>query len=119
MFARSGAVHVFYREQLTQRCGTDEQRQVLLGSGDELVQALHNITDTHEHDPLVSECSAALAGGMLESSRGEGTARTISCSRYHEVRVSCVLMGQDVGLVGGAGMPASFPEGSEADRDAV
>jgi hypothetical protein len=119
MFARSGAVHAFYREQLTQRSGTDEQRQVLLGSGDELVQALHNITDTHGHDPLVSECSAALAGGMLESSRGEDTARTISCSRYHEVTASCVLMGQDVGLVGGAGMPASFQEGSEADRDAV
>jgi hypothetical protein len=119
MFARSGAVHAFYREQLAQSCGTDEQRKVPLGSGDELAQTLQIITDRMAHDSLVSEGSAALADGMLQSSSSEGTDRTISCSRYHEVRASCVLMGQDVGLVGGAGMPASFPEGSEADRDAV
>jgi hypothetical protein len=119
MFARSGAVHAFHMEQLAQSCGSDEQRDVPHGSGDELVQPLQNITARTADDPPVSEGSVALADDTSQSSNCEGTARTISCSRYHEVRASCILMGQDVGLVGGAGMPASFPEGSEVDRDAV
>jgi hypothetical protein len=43
----------------------------------------------------------------------------ITCSRYHEVSEFSVLMGQNVGLVGGAGMPVSFPDASVADRDAL
>ena len=78
MFARSGAVHAFFRQQL-----------------------------------------ALLSRANQQPFSGAGISSLISCSRYHEVSASAVLMGQNVGSVGGAGMPVSFPDASVADRDAL
>jgi hypothetical protein len=120
MFARSGAVHAFYREQLALLAAADKQQphQPVDGvgaAGAPFLQGRHgNDTDQPDSDlPILQQTPVR---SVSSSSAG---ARMISCSRYHEVSESGILRGQLVGSVGGSGMPASYPEGSEADRDAL
>jgi hypothetical protein len=120
MFARSGAVHAFYREQLALLASADklQPHQPVDGvgaAGALLLQGFHrNDADQLAFDALIPQQTPVRS----VSSSGD-SARMISCSRYHEVSESGILIGQQLGSVGGSGMPASYPEGSETDRDAL
>ncbi len=111
MFARSGAVHAFYRQQLALLTSDDQQEQSQLADNDLQPPVLPNDSDRLALDVSFVSVSSAHLDGRNKP--------VISCSRYHEVSESSVLMGMNVGSVGGAGMPISFPEGSVADRNTL
>jgi hypothetical protein len=110
MFARSGAVHAFHRQQLALLANNDQQEQSQHADVNLQPPALCKDSDRLAFDGSFAGASSAHLDRRIKP--------VISCSRYHEVSESSVLMGMNVGSVGGAGMPASFPEGSIADRDA-
>ena len=116
MFARSGAVHAFFREQLALLSIVDQQERA---DDDARSPALsHELRGLALDESIASGSSAQSVGGSM-SGGGEGCSPTISCSRYHRVSESSVLMGHNVGSVGGAGMPVSFPEACVTGRDAL
>jgi hypothetical protein len=108
MFARSGAVHAFFRQQLALLTTVHQQE---LAVDDVRSPALCDDFGRLALDECNVSGSSARSNGVAAS--------TMSCSRYHEVSAPAVLMGQNVGSVGGAGMPVSFPDASVADRDAL
>ena len=121
MFARSGAAHAFYREQLAMASKQQQLRPVDDEStaGTLLPQALQP-KDADRAASVASNfhrSASHISDGIRKTSTN--SARMFSCSRYHEVSESSLLMGQRTGSVGGAGMPVSYPERSETDRDAL
>jgi hypothetical protein len=124
MFARSGAVHAFYREQMVLLATADTQQQPQpddhgSSTGALLPQALQQ-NYAHQADSASPILQQAPSRSASSSSGGNAAGtRTVSCSRYHEVSESDVLMGQRVGSVGGSGMPVTYPEGPAADREAL
>ncbi len=116
MFARSGAVHAFFKEQLALLSSVEQQE---LANDDLGSPALSDDISCVALDEADVRGSSAHSDGGIMSGVGAGCFPAISCSRYHEVSESSVLMGHNVGSVGGAGMPMSFPEASAADRDAL
>ena len=116
MFARSGAVHAFFREQLALLSSVDQQELV---DDDVRSPALSHGLRGLALDESVVSGSSAHSVGRIKSGGGAGCSPTINCSRYHQVSESSVLMGHNVGSVGGAAMPVSFPEASVTNRDAL
>ena len=116
MFARSGAVHAFFRQQLALLSSVDQQE---LADDDAPSPALSDDLRGLALDESIVSGASARSVGRIMSGGGAGCSPTISCSRYHRVSESSVLMGHNVGSVGGAGMPVSFPEASAAARDAL
>ncbi len=124
MFVRRGAVHAFYREQMALLATADTQPQLQpvdhgSSTGALLPQALQQ-NYAHQADSAAPILQQAPSRSASSSSDGNtaGT-RTVSCSRYHEVSESDVLMRQRVGSVGSSGMPVTYPEGPAADREAL
>ena len=114
MFARSGAVHAFYREQLVSTTAASKQPHDIAAST-LLVPALDGSVAVDASDNSITQHAVARSF----SSSGVDYASMVSCSRYHEVSKSGVLMGQRVGSIGIASMPVSYPEGPLADRNAL
>jgi hypothetical protein len=116
MFPRSGAAHAFHKQQLVVTGMVGEHRDTKPLASD-------------LHEPVISDQSAFDRSGArdehshstsgMQRPGAAGSSRMISCSRYHEVSESSVLLGQHVGCVGGSGMPVSFPASDESGRDSL
>ena len=134
MFARSGAVHAFYREQIEfmATCNTQQQQQQQpvddmplrstssgSGSGSEAntITNQRGSADLSREDGAVfNDLNSAPRAGNPPGSRGDAlsvqpapAAAVLNCSRYHEVTKDSLLNGLCVGVIGSRDMPALYP----------
>ncbi len=120
MFARSGAVHAFYREQLGLLAV--ETKEPHPGHIDRITSSRNQptwVVEQNDSGEATSEppSSEQMPVRLLSSSASDHN--IISCSRYHEVSALGILKGRRVGRVGSVGLPPSYPEGSLPDRNTL
>jgi len=123
MFARSGAVHAFRKEQLLRT--TDESHGQLLQAGVHASESTHDpvfdsqLSDEAGKMALVEERPMRAPSSGVSGAGHQLDTRMVSCSRYHVTSKSGCVIGQHVGFVGSAGMPVTYPDGRETFRESL
>lgn len=145
MFARSGAVHAFYREQIVLPAtgNTQQQQQPIndVSAAGALQSQTLPQTDVDEVAVDGSVFQHALLCSVSSSSGSDANTVThqqatanlspevgavqplpavvvLNCSRYHEVTNDSLLSGRCVGVIGSHDMPALYPHATST-RDSL
>ncbi len=127
MFARSGAVHAFYREQIEfmATCNTQQQQQQQQPVDDMSLRSASSGSGSDANTITNQRGSANISrqGGAVfydldsapcsrvgaPSVQPALAAAVLNCSRFHEVTKDSLLNGLCVGVIGSRDMPALYP----------